>query len=337
MPREQSLEAVVDTRPSGARRDPALRRSQRLVVLSLALQVPETAALGAAAIATGSSALVAQAFAAAADLAVQVFLLLGVRFSAREADLTHPVGYGRERYFWALYAAIGVFVSGFTVAILEAVRSAVRSDHLGSFAIGYAVLAVSFVFSGAGLMAALGEVRKRHHGQLPIRHVLGATTDPAIVTELIGNGIGVAGSALSIVALALAEATGSHWPDTIASALIGLALMAAAVSLTQLNRSLMTGRGVHRKLLEEMRAVIAAQPGIIDVPDLFAVVVGPSTLTVNGDVTFDQRLSVSEVESALERAAAELRARWPEVGYVYLTLVGQSRPRGGGRSRGDGR
>ena len=56
-------------------------------------------------------------------------------------------------------------------------------------------------------------------------------------------------------------------------------------------------------MLCDMRAVVAAQPGVIDVPDLFAVVVGPSSLIVNGDVTFHDDLDVPAVEGAIMRSA----------------------------------
>src|ERR1700751_5764514 len=82
------------------------RGTGNVVRLAFTLQALQTGALAAAAIVTGASALVAQTFVAAADLAVQVFLVVGVRTSARAADATHPVGYGRERYFWSLYAAL---------------------------------------------------------------------------------------------------------------------------------------------------------------------------------------------------------------------------------------
>jgi hypothetical protein len=48
------------------------------------MQILETAAFAAAAIATGSSALVAQTFAAGSDIAAQVFLAIGVSLSVRD-------------------------------------------------------------------------------------------------------------------------------------------------------------------------------------------------------------------------------------------------------------
>src|SRR5689334_15006002 len=92
----------------------------RLVVwISLVAAIAQTAALAVAGIVTGSSAIVSQTFATAADVAVQVFLVIGVYASVRQADETHPLGYGRERYFWSLYAALAIFVGGFVVAVQE--------------------------------------------------------------------------------------------------------------------------------------------------------------------------------------------------------------------------
>ena len=81
-----------------------------------------------------------------------------------------------------------------------------------------------------------------------------------------------------------------------------------------------------------MHGVIAAQPDVLDVPDLFAIVVGPGMLIVDGDVTLDDALSVPDVEAAIERAAADLRSRWPQVRYVYLAPVAERRPRGAHRA-----
>jgi hypothetical protein len=45
---------------------------------------------------------------------------------------------------------------------------------------------------------------------------------------------------------------------------------------------------------------------------------------VDGDITFEDALTVPEVEAALAGMAKGLKARWPEVRYVYLTPVGEA-------------
>jgi cation diffusion facilitator family transporter len=302
--------------------------TRRVVFVSLAAAIPQLVALAVAAALTNSSALLSQTFVAAADLGVQIFLAVGVVASTRAADETHPLGYGGERFFWTLFAALAIFVSGCTVAIEEAISTLVNPTPVTAFAVGYVVLIVSIVLDGIPFIAALRETRSRARGKgRTIRQHVRGTTEPATVTELIANGIGVAGGVLALVALVLVDLTGSVVPDAIASALIGAALVAAAIVLTQRNRALLTSRGVHPNVLGRMRAVVADTSGVVDVPDLFAVVVGPSELIVDGDVTLRDELTVPQVEAAIEHAAAALRAGWPEIRYVYLTPVPEGRPR----------
>jgi cation diffusion facilitator family transporter len=297
------------------------------------MQLSQTVALAAATIVTGASALVAQTFVAAADLAVQVFLIVGVRTSERAADATHPVGYGRERYFWSLYAALAIFVSGFTVTIEEVLRDALHPTPVTSFGVGYAVLGVNVVLDAFTFAYALRETKRRARARRrSIVQYLRRTTEPATATELIANSIAVAGGALALIALALTQELDTPVPDTVGSGLIGLALIAVAIVLTQQNRSLLTGRSVDEELLAAMRGVVAAQPGVVDVPDLFAVVVGPVTTIVDGDVIFEDELNVPDIEATIERVGNELRSRWPRIRYVYLTPVSERRIRGARRA-----
>jgi len=314
--------------PRNSADESARSHTRRVVFVSLAAAIPQLVALAIAAAVTSSSALLSQTFVAAADLGVQVFLAVGVVASSREPDATHPLGYGGERFFWTLFAALAIFVSGCTVAISEAVSTLVNPTPVTSFAVGYVVLVISIVLDGVPFVVALRETRSRARGKgHSMRQHFRGTTEPATVTELIANGIGVAGGVVALVALILVEATGSVVPDAIASVLIGVALISAAVALTQRNRALLTSRGVHPDVLQRMHDVAADEPGIVDVPDLFAVVVGPSELIVDGDVTLRDELDVPQVEATIERAATALRSQWPEIRYVYLTPVPRHRPR----------
>ena len=65
---------------------------------------------------------------------------------------------------------------------------------------------------------------------------------------------------------------------------------------------------------------------MIDVPDLFGVVIGPSSLIVDGDVTFADDLDVPAVEKTITHCIIALTERWPPIQYVYLTPVSRARP-----------
>ena len=50
-------------------------------------------------------------------------LLLGLKLAKRKADRKHPFGYGKERYFWSLLAAVSIFASGAMFAFYEGFRT----------------------------------------------------------------------------------------------------------------------------------------------------------------------------------------------------------------------
>ena len=127
--------------------------------------------------------------------------------------------------------------------------------------------------------------------------------------------------------LAAREITGEPAADAVASALIGLVLLATSAMLLHTSRELLTGRGVSMAVTERMRLLVSTQGGVVGVPDIFAIVVGPGSLIVDGDVIFDDALDVPSVEKAIVEAATSLRRSWPEIVFVYLNPVGAYRPR----------
>ena len=304
------------------------KATRQSVLVSMAVNFAETIALGVVAWLSGSVALRAQTAANLADVAVEVFLLIGVLNSAREPDETHPLGYGGERFYWALFAALGIFAGGGGLAIESALRSALHPTHVDSYPLTYTVLATTAVLDLFALVATLRPVRRQAATLgMSLSAYMRRSTDPAAITVVVAGACAVIGCAIAAVGLALSQITKSVMPDTVAGALIGVLLFCASVFLLRSNRQLLTGRGVPQPMVIEMRKIVRAQEGVVDVPDLFAVVVGPSSLIVDGDVTFADDLDVPAVEQAILRAAAALRERWPSIEYVYLTPVAERRLR----------
>jgi cation diffusion facilitator family transporter len=292
------------------------------VITALAVNCIEVAGLGIAAWITGSTALRAETAVNVAEVLVVVFLLLGVLKSAREPDERHPLGHGRERFFWSLFAALGLFFGGGGLAIDEAVQSAFHPTHVQSYALAYIVLASTAVLDAyslvIGLRPFLDQASRRNFSP---REYLRRSTDPASVTVIVAGSCAVLGAIVAAAGLLATQLSKSSTPDTIASAVIGLLLIAASGFLLQINRDLIGGRGVSPATLRAMRSVVASQAGVKEVSDLFAVVVGPMSLVVDGNVIFQDDLSVAVVEQTIERTNEELRRRWPMIQHIYLTPV----------------
>ena len=90
-----------------------------------------------------------------ADTVNQLFLLTALSRSKKPADSRHPFGYGMERYFWSLLAAVGIFVLGAGFSIYEGIHSLLHPEPVEALLVAYVVLGVSFLFEGASWLKAL--------------------------------------------------------------------------------------------------------------------------------------------------------------------------------------
>src|ERR671933_1070884 len=107
--------------------------SFRSVMAALAANTTIALAKGVAAALTGSPALFAETLHTVADAGNEVFLYVAIRRSRHPADPSHPFGYGPERYYWALLAALGMFVVGGADSIVEGVRALIDPPGIEGF------------------------------------------------------------------------------------------------------------------------------------------------------------------------------------------------------------
>src|SRR3954466_131316 len=295
------------------------------VLAALAANTAIAIAKGIAAALTGSPTLLAETLHTVADAGNEVFLWVAVRRSSHAPDASHPFGYGPERYYWALIAAIGMFLVGGALSVWEGIRALIEPRPLEDFWVGVAVLVVALVLDGLSRVVAVRTLRR----QAAARHVsvgqlLRESPDPTVVTVYLEDSIDVAGAALALLALVLHRVTGSALPDALATLAIGLMLGYVALKLTGRNRRLLTNQAVPERYVRALSRRLVEVPGIAGVASLQAVYLGPGEVLVTGDVTLEHCQSADDVAAAIERARTDIRRDVPAIARLQLTPV----PRG---------
>ena len=292
------------------------------VLVALAANTTIAVAKGIAAALTGSPALLAETLHTVADAGNEVFLYIAIRRSRRPADASHPFGYGPERYFWALLAAIGIFIVGGAVSIWDGIRALLNPPELEAFWVGVVVLVVALVLDGISRVVALRQLRvQAARREVSVRELLRESPDPTVVTVYFEDTVDVLGAALALVALVLHHVTGSAVPDALASIVIGGLLCYLATRLTRRNRELLTNQSVPERYVERMRDRLESQPEIDAVMRLEAVYLGPGEVLVAADVQMADGLAGADVSEALARLRADVARDVPAIARLYLTPV----------------
>ena len=296
------------------------------ILVAFGANVLVAVAKSIAALVTGSASILAEAAHSWADTGNEVFLLVADRRSRRPPDLAHPFGHGREAYVWSLFAALGLFVAGAAVSITHGVQELIKPEPAGHFAVGYIVLAVSFVLEGVSLLQSIRQARpeaESMHRDL-IEHVM-ATSDPTLRAVFAEDSAALAGLIIAAAGLAAHQLSGSATPDAVGSILVGCLLAVVAIVLINRNRRFLVGQEPDPSVRAATIQALLDAPEVARVTYLRLEIVGPRMVAVVGDVD----LTGDDTESHLAVRLRALEARIcasPAVAGVVLSLSAPDEP-----------
>jgi cation diffusion facilitator family transporter len=297
--------------------------STTTVLVALGANVLVAAAKSVAGVVTGSASILAEAAHSWADTGNEIFLLIANRRSRRPPDLAHPFGHGREAYVWSLFAALGLFVAGAVVSVVRGVQELINPETASHFAVGYIVLAVSFVLEAVSFLQSVRQAKPEAE-ELErdlIEHVL-ATSDPTLRAVFAEDSAALAGLLIAAAGLAAHQLTGSPVPDAAGSILIGLLLAAVAMLLINRNRRFLIGQEADPRVRAAAIQALMDAPEVARVTYLRLEIVGPRTVSVIGDVD----LTGDDTESHLAVRLRALEARISASPAVAGTVLSLSAP-----------
>jgi len=277
---------------------------------------------GVAAAMTGSGALLAETAHSIADSLNQILLYVGLRRSEQPATKRHPLGHGKEGYFWALVVALFLFFGGGVFSMYQAYDRIVHPHEVEQAVVGFVVLGLSAVFEIFSLSVAVRELRQAaREAGVPVRPFLRQLQDPALRTVLYEDSAAITGLTVAAIGLALTVATGDHTYDALASGVIGVVLIYVAYQLAWGARGLIVGQAPPERVRAALEATIASEPSIDKVIELVAVQIGTDQLLVIGRVSVKDQIPAGEVERLMARLRERLRREHPEVTDSFIELA----------------
>jgi cation diffusion facilitator family transporter len=297
----------------------AQEESTSTVLVAGAANLLIAAAKLVAGLASGSSAMLSEAAHSFGDTMNQVFLMAALRKSRKPPDPGHPFGYGMERYFWSLLAAVGIFVLGAGFSVYQGVGSLITPGAEGSPKWAFVVLALSFLFEGTSFVKALVQLRGNaaDAGEPMVRH-LRHEADPALRAVVWEDGAALIGLLLAAGGLGLDAALGGRTWDGVASLAIAALLVGVAYGLGRQNQQYLIGKAASPELQQSIADVLAEAEGVDRVLELMTMRLSPEEVLVAARVDLADHLTPEEIERAADEIDDRVKERHPEVRHLFL-------------------
>jgi len=272
---------------------------------------------GIAAAWTGSSSMLSEAVHSLVDTGNEVLLLYGMHRASQPPDAAHPLGYGRELYFWSFVVALLIFALGAVVSIFQGIGHVREPEPINDAVVNYVVLALAFLFEGTSWAVSLRQFRAAK-GELGFFEAFRRSKDPPSFMVLFEDSAALIGIALAALGTFASASLG--WPvmDGVASILIGVVLALTSMLLARESKSLLIGERADRGLGNDIVRIAAAQPGIDSVNGVLTTQLAPDQIVVALSADFADALSARDVENIVLDIEREVAARYPEVVTLFV-------------------
>jgi cation diffusion facilitator family transporter len=271
-----------------------------------------------AAVISGSTSMLAEAFHSMADTGNQALLLLGIKRAARPPDEAHPFGHGKARFFWGLLVAVSLFTVGGGFSIWQGVSGLVGGGHeLPEVTLALIVIGVAICFEGYAWHTAWKQLDASRRGR-GVWAALRYSKDPEVLTVLAEDTAAISGLLVAAACITLASVTGEPAFDAAGSVLIGLILLSVAFLLGREEGALLLGEAVDPQVREAIERAIRGVTGVEGVLEVLTMHLGPDEFLAVADVRFRDDLDTRQIAGTIDEVEAAIREAAPGASRIYV-------------------
>ena len=269
---------------------------------------------------SGSASMLAEAIHSVADSGNQLLLLLGGRKARRDADRSHPFGYGRERYVYAFVVSIILFSVGGLFAIYEGIDKLTHPHELDRtwWWLPLVVLVIAIGLESFSLRTAVKESNLvREEGQSWVSFVRRSKAPelPIVLLEDLGA---LTGLAFALLGVGLTLITHNPVFDAIGTLMIGILLVLIAIILGVETKSLLVGEGATEADHDRIVEAITAGDEVEKLIHIKTLYLGPDELLVAAKIALTSDKTVREAADDIDVIEARIRAAVPVARVVYI-------------------
>jgi cation diffusion facilitator family transporter len=266
---------------------------------------------------TGSSAMLSEGVHSLVDSVNELLLLYGLKRADRPPDLEHPLGHGRELYFWSFIVALLVLALGAGVSLYEGIQHVLDPHPIERPLVNYLVLGLSLVGEAASWWVALREFRQTK-GDRGYFDAFRASKDPSTFTVLFEDTAALVGIVIAAGGVAASHLLDMPRLDGAASIGIAAVLAVSSILLARETKELLIGEPAHPHLRRSIVRIAAADPDVRSANGVLTMQMGASQVFAALSAEFEDRLDTPRLEECINRVEAAIKAAHPEVIVLFV-------------------
>jgi cation diffusion facilitator family transporter len=289
--------------------------SVRTIFYALGANLAIAVAKTGAAIATGSSSMLAEAIHSYADSGNQGLLLWGMKQAKRPPSPEYPLGWGKAVFFWSFIVALVLFSLGGLFSVYEGWHKLSHPEPLSYPWVAVGILVFGLIVEAISMRACLQEVNKVR-GTKSIWRWFRTSRQSELVVILGEDFAALLGLALALVAVLMPILTGNAMWDGLGSIWIGIVLIFVAVGIGVEIKGLLIGQSADPELEKRICEFVERHAGVAKVFRIITMQLGTSLM-----VALKVRMkasSAAELVASINRTEAALRAEFPEIQWLFF-------------------
>lgn len=268
-----------------------------------------------AAVITGSGAMLAESIHSFADCGNQGLLFLGLKAAKKAPDAKHPLGHGKEIYFWSFMVAIILFSMGGLFSIYEGIHKMSSHEGLKSPFIAIAVLSVSIILEGASLIGCLKQINKIRHEKL--WSWIKNSRKSELIVVLGEDTAALLGLTFALLSVVLSIITNNPIYDSLGSIFIGVLLILVSVFIAYKVKSLLIGQSTDNETDVKIRSLLINRP---EIDEIFSLI----TLQLGADIMVSVKAGMAKTETTdqlienINNCESLLKREIPEIKWIFF-------------------
>jgi cation diffusion facilitator family transporter len=292
--------------------------SRKVVYVGLIVNVLIAIGKYVAAIVSGSSSMLAEAFHSTADSGNELLLLVGMKRSERPADALHPYGHGKALYFYSLLVAVYIFGVGGVLAVHEGISRLLHPKLPDHLLWNCVVLLTAECLELYSWRVSYKELLARKDPDESLWDEIIGSKDPTVFIVFLEDSAGILGALFALAGIVLGHFLNSPYPDPIASIAIGILLGAVAFILGRETGALLIGERANRSTMKKVQEVINADKDVEKAGNLLTMQLGPNQVLLNVEIQFRRNLNIDQLEATIDRIEKRIREAEPTIQRIFI-------------------